>query len=180
MKKMTAETPDVIAFNGYANQYKANPITVRRVERIRRYVLDAGPSKWSAFHVIGTVFDRTYVEGVVGHDAQTVSSAPSQAAGSSSRSTRRVAPVAPQAAAKADVNVTLGDMWVKADHPSFKAGKVTFSVKNVGATMHGLAIVAAPAKVSGGMVDPDSFLAKGGDLSAGASGTLSANLKPGR
>lgn len=78
MAKMTAETPDVIAFNGYANQYKANPITVKRGERIRLYVLDAGPSKWSAFHVIGTVFDKTYVEGVVGHDSQTVSFAPSQ------------------------------------------------------------------------------------------------------
>ena len=42
------------------------------------YVLDAGPSKWSAFHVIGTVFDTTHVEGVVGHDSQTVSFAPSQ------------------------------------------------------------------------------------------------------
>ena len=173
------------------------------------YVLDAGPSKWSAFHVIGTVFDRTYVEGVVGHDAQTVSFAPSQggwveltldqegnfpfvthafgdmvkgAAGilHTTGAPKVAAPVAPQAAAKADVNVTLGDMWIKADHPSFKAGKMTFSVKNVGATMHGLAIVSAPAKVSGGMVDHDSFLAKGGDLSAGASGTLSANLKPGR
>jgi nitrite reductase (NO-forming) len=78
MDKMTAETPDVIAFNGYANQYKANPITVKRGEKIRLYVLDAGPSKWSAFHVIGTVFDTTHVEGVVGHDSQTVSLAPSQ------------------------------------------------------------------------------------------------------
>jgi nitrite reductase (NO-forming) len=78
MAKMAAETPDVLAFNGYANQYKAHPITVRRGERIRMYVLDAGPSKWSAFHVIGTVFDRTYVEGTTGHDSQTVSFAPSQ------------------------------------------------------------------------------------------------------
>ena len=57
MAKMAAEKPDVMAFNGYANQYKAHPITVRKGERIRMYVLDAGPSKWSAFHVIGTVFD---------------------------------------------------------------------------------------------------------------------------
>jgi nitrite reductase (NO-forming) len=78
MKKMEAETPDVIAFSGYANQYKTDPITVRRGERIRMYVLDAGPSKWSAFHVIGTVFDHTNVEGVVGHDSQIVSLAPSQ------------------------------------------------------------------------------------------------------
>jgi nitrite reductase (NO-forming) len=76
--KMQAKQPDVIAFNGYANQYKDKPITVKRGERIRMYVLNAGPSEWSAFHVIGTVFDRTVVEGAVGHDSQTVNLAPSQ------------------------------------------------------------------------------------------------------
>jgi nitrite reductase (NO-forming) len=78
MTKMATGTPDVVAFNGYANQYKDHPITVRRGERIRMYVLDAGPSRWSAFHVIGAVFDTTNVEGVVGHDSQTMSLAPSQ------------------------------------------------------------------------------------------------------
>jgi FtsP/CotA-like multicopper oxidase with cupredoxin domain len=76
--KMTAETPDVIAFNGYSNQYKLKPISVKRGERVRMYVLNAGPSKWSAFHVIGTIFDRTVVEGVVGHSSQTMNFAPSQ------------------------------------------------------------------------------------------------------
>jgi uncharacterized cupredoxin-like copper-binding protein len=76
--KMNAKKPDVIAFNGYANQYKEEPIQVKRGERVRMYVLNAGPSIWSAFHVIGTVFDRTVVEGNVGHDAQTVNLAPSQ------------------------------------------------------------------------------------------------------
>jgi nitrite reductase (NO-forming) len=76
--KLSAETPDVIAFNGYANQYKLDPIAVPAHRPIRMYVLDAGPSKWSAFHVIGTVFDATYVEGVIGHDSQTISLAPSQ------------------------------------------------------------------------------------------------------
>jgi nitrite reductase (NO-forming) len=78
MTKMSAKRPDVIAFNGYAEQYKMKPITVLRGEKIRMYVLDAGPSIWSAFHVIGTVFDRTVVEGVTGHDSQTVNLAPSQ------------------------------------------------------------------------------------------------------
>ena len=76
--KMTAEAPDVIAFNGYANQYKSVPISVKRGERVRMYVLNAGPSKWSAFHVIGTVFDRTVVEGTVGRHSQTMNFAPSQ------------------------------------------------------------------------------------------------------
>ena len=78
MAKMTAKKPDVIAFNGYANQYGDAPIAVHKGERVRAYVLNAGASIWSAFHVIGTVFDRTVVEGTVGHDAQTISLAPSQ------------------------------------------------------------------------------------------------------
>ena len=78
MAKMEAKKPDVIAFNGYANQYKDHPITVKKGERIRMYVLNAGPSIWSAFHVIGTVFDRTVVEGRPGADSQTMNLAPSQ------------------------------------------------------------------------------------------------------
>ena len=212
MAKMAAEKPDVMAFNGYANQYKANPITVRRGERIRMYVLDAGPSKWSAFHVIGTVFDTTHVEGVVGHDSQTVNFAPSQggwveftldeegnypfvthafgdmikgAAGILHTTGAPKVPVAPAvteapATAKADVNTTLGEMWVKADKTTVDAGKVTFAVKNAGATMHGLAIVADPAKAPDGMLDPSTYLAKGKDLAAGATDTVAADLKPGR
>ena len=78
LAKMEAKDPDVIAFNGYANQYKEQPIAVKRGERTRMYVLNAGPTEWSAFHVIGTVFDRTVIEGAAGHDAQTVNLAPSQ------------------------------------------------------------------------------------------------------
>jgi nitrite reductase (NO-forming) len=78
MTKMAASQPDVIAFNGYANQYKDNPIEVGVGETVRLYVLNAGPSIWSAFHVIGSVFDRTVIEGTVGHHAQTINLAPSQ------------------------------------------------------------------------------------------------------
>jgi len=80
MAKLQAEKPDVIAFNGYANQYKASPITVRKGERIRLYVLNTGPSKWSAFHVIGTVFDTVRSDNGVAHDVQTINLAPSQGA----------------------------------------------------------------------------------------------------
>ncbi len=76
--KLAAENPDVVAFNGYANQYKIAPITVPVNKPIRIFVLNAGPSKWSAFHVIGTLFDTTDVEGVVAHSSQTISLAPSQ------------------------------------------------------------------------------------------------------
>ena len=76
--KMAEKNPDVLAFNGYAAQYKDHPVTVRRGETIRIYVLNAGPSIWSAFHVIGTVFDKTMVEGTPGRHAQTINLAPSQ------------------------------------------------------------------------------------------------------
>lgn len=78
MTKLKAEKPDVIAFNGYANQYKTSPITVRRGEKIRMYVLNTGPTKWSAFHVIGTIFDKAVVENTPFHDSQTMNLAPSQ------------------------------------------------------------------------------------------------------
>lgn len=78
--KMAAEQPDVIAFNGYADQYKIDPITVPAGKTIRVFALNAGNSRWEALHVIGTLFDTTDVEGVVGHGAQTISLAPSQGA----------------------------------------------------------------------------------------------------
>jgi uncharacterized cupredoxin-like copper-binding protein len=86
----------------------------------------------------------------------------------------------PAASGAADVNVAFGDMWIKADSPTVKAGKVSFGVKNEGATMHGLAIVPAPAEVSGGMVDESTYVAKGADLDGGASETITADLKPGK
>jgi uncharacterized cupredoxin-like copper-binding protein len=76
--KLAAENPDVVAFNGYASQYKIDPVSVPAGKPIRMWVLDAGPSKWTAFHVIGTLFDTTDVEGVVAHGSQTISLAPSQ------------------------------------------------------------------------------------------------------
>ncbi|HZJ29665.1 MAG TPA: multicopper oxidase domain-containing protein [Solirubrobacterales bacterium] len=78
MDKMEAKQPDVIAFNGYADQYAENPITVKKGENVRIWLMNAGPSIWSAFHVIGTVFDKTVIEGVEGRHAQTVNLAPSQ------------------------------------------------------------------------------------------------------
>ena len=78
MAKMLEEKPDAITFNGYANQYKKAPIEVGTGDSVRMFVMNAGPSIWSAFHVIGTVFDRTMIEGQRGAHAQTVNLAPSQ------------------------------------------------------------------------------------------------------
>lgn len=54
---------DTVVFNGYVNQYVHEPIEVEVDERIRLFVLNAGPSENSSFHVIGTIFDTVYKEG---------------------------------------------------------------------------------------------------------------------
>ena len=152
MAKMAAETPDVMAFNGYANQYKAtrSPCAAAR----RSACTSSTPARASGAPSTSSARSstRTHVEGVVGHDSQTVSFAPSQggwveftldhegnypfvthafgdmvkgAAGilHTTGAPKVAAPApAPAAAAghamgamKADVNATLGEMFVKAD-----------------------------------------------------------------
>ncbi len=61
--KMQNEQWDAVVFNGYVNQYSAAPIRVEPGQTIRAWVLDAGPSENSSWHVIGTIFDTVYREG---------------------------------------------------------------------------------------------------------------------
>jgi nitrite reductase (NO-forming) len=63
--KMQNEQHDAVVFNGYVNQYKHAPIRVEPNERVRAWVLDAGPSENSAFHIVGTIFDTVYKEGTL-------------------------------------------------------------------------------------------------------------------
>jgi nitrite reductase (NO-forming) len=64
LTKMMNEDWDIVAFNGYANQYVHDPIDdVEADERVRVWLLNAGPSENSAFHVIGTIFDTVWKEG---------------------------------------------------------------------------------------------------------------------
>lgn len=61
--KVTAEKPDLVVFNGYANQYRYRPLAAKVGERVRVWVLDPGPNRSTAFHVIGAQFDTVYKEG---------------------------------------------------------------------------------------------------------------------
>lgn len=61
--KLTSGIPDYVVFNGYVNQYKTSPIVARAGERIRIFIVNAGPSEFSAFHVIGAIFSDTYADG---------------------------------------------------------------------------------------------------------------------
>ncbi|WP_146819017.1 multicopper oxidase domain-containing protein [Actinotalea fermentans] len=57
------ETPDAVAFNGYAAQYDHAPLPVRVGERVRIWVLDAGPNRATSFHVVGGQFETVFREG---------------------------------------------------------------------------------------------------------------------
>ena len=59
-----APAPDLVLFNGVANQYKDGPIEVPTNERVRVFVLNVGPSVDSSFHVVGSIFDRVIKEGI--------------------------------------------------------------------------------------------------------------------
>ncbi len=63
LAKMQDEAFDAVLFNGYVNQYQHAPIRVEPGERVRAFVLDAGPNENSAFHIVGTIFDTVYKEG---------------------------------------------------------------------------------------------------------------------
>jgi nitrite reductase (NO-forming) len=56
--------PDFVMFNGVASQYSDNPIEIPTGEDVRLFVLDAGPSVDSSFHVVGTIFHEVTKEGV--------------------------------------------------------------------------------------------------------------------
>lgn len=62
-EKVVAETPDRVVFNGIANQYDQQPFAAKVGERVRFWVLDAGPSRASSFHIVGGQFDTVYLEG---------------------------------------------------------------------------------------------------------------------
>jgi len=55
--------PQVVVFNGEANKYKDKPLEAKPGELIRFYVVNAGPNHFSAFHVVGAIFEKAYANG---------------------------------------------------------------------------------------------------------------------
>lgn len=52
-----------VVFNGKANQYATHPLEVSEGDRVRFFVVNAGPSLRSDFHIVGAIFDRVYPDG---------------------------------------------------------------------------------------------------------------------
>jgi nitrite reductase (NO-forming) len=77
MDKAHARMPDWMTFNGYAGQYVTHPLTAKPNELVRFWVVDAGPSIDTDFHIVGTIFDNAYPFGDMNpentlHGVQTV------------------------------------------------------------------------------------------------------------
>lgn len=67
-----AKSPSQVVFNGRAFQYKDSPLKVDVGDRVRIFVINAGPSFNSDFHVVGAVFDRVYPDGEPAHALENV------------------------------------------------------------------------------------------------------------
>ncbi|MBV8154445.1 MAG: multicopper oxidase domain-containing protein [Candidatus Eremiobacteraeota bacterium] len=63
MLKMQSGVADVVDFNGLAFQYMKTPLPISVGKLVRLFVVNAGPSHFSAFHVVGTLLRRSYVDG---------------------------------------------------------------------------------------------------------------------
>jgi nitrite reductase (NO-forming) len=75
-QKMLNVTPDEVVFNGVAFQYNDHPLTAKVGQRVRLYVVDAGPNLPSAFHIIGGMFAAVYPDGDSNHALAGVSTYP--------------------------------------------------------------------------------------------------------
>lgn len=61
--RIASQLPDLVTFNGYANQYVAKPLPAAVGERVRIWTLDVGPNTPSSFHIVGGQFDTVFFEG---------------------------------------------------------------------------------------------------------------------
>jgi nitrite reductase (NO-forming) len=61
--RVRAKSPTYTVFNGRYNGFVDKPLPAKPGERVRLFVLNVGPSNTSSFHVVGTIFDRVWLEG---------------------------------------------------------------------------------------------------------------------
>jgi nitrite reductase (NO-forming) len=61
--KVRTKASTYTVFNGVYNGMVDHPLPAKPGERVRLYVLNVGPSNTSSFHVVGTLFDRVWIDG---------------------------------------------------------------------------------------------------------------------
>jgi nitrite reductase (NO-forming) len=81
MAKAHAMAPDWVTWNGYAGQYVKHPLTAKPGETVRFWVVAAGPSFDTDFHVVGTLLDRAWLDADMFHFLTNVQTATVPAGG---------------------------------------------------------------------------------------------------
>jgi nitrite reductase (NO-forming) len=62
-ERVRTKAPTYTVFNGRYNGFVDKPLPAKPGERVRLFVLNVGPSNTSSFHIVGTIFDRVWMEG---------------------------------------------------------------------------------------------------------------------
>ena len=62
-ERVRSKAPTYTVFNGRHNGFVDKPLPAKPGERVRLFVMNVGPSNTSSFHVVGTIFDRVWIEG---------------------------------------------------------------------------------------------------------------------
>jgi len=62
-ERVRTKAPTYTVFNGRYNGLVDHPFQSKPGERVRLFLLNVGPSNTSSFHVVGTIFDRVWLEG---------------------------------------------------------------------------------------------------------------------
>jgi nitrite reductase (NO-forming) len=62
-ERVRTKAPTFTVFNGRYNSMVDKPLAAKPGERVRLFLLNVGPSNTSSFHVVGTIFDRVWLEG---------------------------------------------------------------------------------------------------------------------
>jgi len=62
-ERVKSKAPTYTVFNGRYNGMVEHPLPAKPGERVRLFVLNVGPSNTSSFHVVGTIFDRVWLDG---------------------------------------------------------------------------------------------------------------------
>lgn len=61
--KAMLKQPTLVTFNGRLGQYIVHPLKAKVGEKVRLYFLNVGPNNATSFHVIGTIFDKVWLDG---------------------------------------------------------------------------------------------------------------------
>lgn len=114
--KAAAETPEYVVFNGNTGSLMGGNMLQAKVgETVRIFFGNAGPNKISAFHVVGTSFDRIYRDGGLEHPDENI----------------QTALVAPGSAAIAEFQVLVPGHYTLLDHSIFRTERGAMGMLNV-------------------------------------------------